>query len=70
MMKTLSTIFLVISFLVLSGCTVSTIKPVTNEYCETFTPLEQSVFRYRMDKETYPHEIRINCFHQLVDESD
>ena len=52
--------------IILQGCVVgSTLSPVTQQYCEAFSPLEQQVFRVRMDGETYPHQIRINCYHNL-----
>lgn len=49
--------------LLLTGCvTGAFIAPAVDEYCESFTVLEQTVFRARMDENTYPHEVRINCY--------
>lgn len=46
--------------LLLMGCIP--IAKVSQPYCETFSPLEQAVFRARLDEQTKPHEVRINCY--------
>ena len=53
-------LILVVPLLLITGCVP--LAQIPQPYCETFSPLEQAVFRARLDEQTKPHEIRINCY--------
>ena len=55
-------LIVLVAILATSGCTtIDQAARGINAYCAVTTPLEQEVFRARLDIQTYPHRARVEC---------